>query len=183
MAVQHTRPYLADYIWEAPDDGQRYEVIDGLLYVSATPSLEHQEAVAALLTILRVHVRAEQLGRVIVAPFGVILDKFTGVEPDILFVSHERAHLLKSRGLEGPPDLAVEVLSPSTRRTDREVKFERYARAGIPHYWIIDPLALTLEAYILADGVYVLAANLRDEDHFSPILFPGLTIPLADLWL
>lgn len=183
MALQHSKAYRADYIWQAPDDGQRYEVIDGVLYVSATPSRKHQKVIIVLGSMLHVFTQARQQGEVYTAPFGVALDVFTGVEPDIVYISPERTHLLSDRGLEGPPDLAVEVLSPSTRMIDRGVKMQRYARAGIPSYWIIDPLALTLEAYELREGAYVLAADLRDDDQFSPRLFPGLTIPLAELWI
>ncbi|MCC6383217.1 MAG: Uma2 family endonuclease [Dehalococcoidia bacterium] len=182
MSLQQVTTYRADYIWETPDDGYRYEVIDSVLYVTGTPWRRHQWTSGCLCAMLDAHVQPERRGQ-LYFNLGVALDDVTSVVPDLLYVSRERESLLSDRGVEGPPDLAVEVLSPSTRRTDRVVKFERYARAGVPHYWIIDPIALTLEAYELRQGTYMLTADLRDEDHFSPTLFPGLTIPLSGLWL
>lgn len=182
MALQHTWPLRADYIWDAPDDNRRYEVIDGVLYVSATPSRKHQDVLLALATILRAYAHSLRLGWVSIAPFGVVLDAFTGVEPDLVYVSRARRHLLSDRGVEGAPDLVVEVLSPSTRHIEGGIKMHRYAQAGIQHYWIVDPLAETLEAYELADGGYTRASELRGDDSFRPAVLPGLTFSLAELW-
>ncbi len=182
MAVQHTWPLRAEYIWEAPDDNRRYEVIDGVLYVSAAPSHKHQRVLLALASIMRVYAHPRRLGEVNIAPFGVVLDALTGVEPDLVYISRARRHLRSDRGVEGAPDLVVEVLSSSTRHIDRGIKMQRYARAAIPHYWIIDPLAETLEAYELVAGAYVQTSALRDDDNFSPAVLRGLTFSLAELW-
>ncbi len=182
MAVPREVRYTADYIWQAPDDGNRYEVIDGELYVNPPPSWEHQNTASELLMRVRHHVRARQLGHVVTAPVGVVLDAGAGVQPDLVYVSNEHADIITERGVEGTPDLVVEILSPSTRRNDLGVKMERYAGAGVPHYWIADPRTHTLEARELAGGAYEVTGIYGPGDIFRPSLFPGLEIPIDELW-
>jgi len=182
MAMHSRVQLLAEDIWDTPDDENRYEVIDGELYVTPPPSLAHQHVVSELLAILRTFARAHDLGEVYVAPLGVILQRTSGVQPDIVFISPRRAEIITPRGLEGAPDLAVEVLSPSTASRDRGIKMRQYAASGIEHYWIIDPRRRTLEAYELRTNGYELAASLGESDTFEPPLFPGLSIRLTDLW-
>jgi Uma2 family endonuclease len=165
-----------------PDDGIRYEVIEGLLFGEPSPWRAHQRAAANLLMILRAHVRDRGLGEVFIAPFDVILDRRTVVVPDLVFVSGARAEIVTERAVEGPPDLVVEILSPGSRRRDRVAKLNAYARRGVQHYWLVDPEARTLEAFELEDGGYRLAVAVSGEASFSPALFPGLDIPLAELW-
>jgi Uma2 family endonuclease len=136
--------YRADYLWESPDDGNRYEVIDGELYVSPPPSWMHQYGLGNLYLCLGSWIKAYGLGKIVPAPTGVVLGPDTGVEPDLVYVSREREGIISARGVEGAPDLVVEVLSPSTRATDRGRKMRRYAAAGISHYWILDPRARAL---------------------------------------
>jgi Uma2 family endonuclease len=182
MATRSHIKLLAEDIWDTPDDENRYEIIDGELYVTPPPSLAHQRVVSVLLALLRSHADAHHLGEVFVAPLGVVLDPTSGVQPDIVFVSPRRAEIMSERGLEGAPDLAVEVLSPSTANRDRGIKMRRYAASGIDHYWIIDPRNRTLEAYRLESDGYESVANLTQDDVFQPELFPGLAIRLADFW-
>src|SRR5207253_2863949 len=98
----------------------------------------------------------------------------TAVEPDLLYLSPQRLHLISERGVEGPPELVVEVLSPSTQRRDRTVKLRRYARAGVPHYWIVAPATRSLEAYALGTEGYALTGTYGPGTTFEPPLFPGL---------
>jgi len=174
--------FLATDIWDAPDNGKRYEVIDGALYVSPAPSWFHQEVVAALVGLIWPFVRRHRLGRVVPAPTGVVLDDENGVEPDLIFVSRERESIMTARGIEGAPDLLVEVLSPGTAARDRGIKMRRYAASGVAHHWLIDPLARTLEAYRLAEEGYSLVGRLGAGEVFHPEVFPGLAIPLGELW-
>jgi Uma2 family endonuclease len=182
MALPKKLRYKAIDIWDTPDDGLRYEVIDGELYVSPAPGERHQNASMVLSSILHVHVRTHDLGRVYAAPFGVILDEDNGVQPDIVFVSRERLDIISERGLESAPDLVVEILSPSTRRRDIGIKLRRYAASRVPHYWTLDPRRRTLEARRLVDGEYELTGVYGPGDVFRPELFPGLEIPIDDLW-
>jgi Uma2 family endonuclease len=181
MVARSRVRYAADYIWEAPDDGNRYEVIDGELYVSPPPSWAHQTTSDALVGILRPFVRAHRLGHVVSAP-GVILEPESGVQPDVVFVSNERAEQISERGVEGAPDLVVEILSPSTRSRDRRVKLRRYAAAKVPYYWILDPRTRCPAERKLVNGEYELAGVYGPGMTFRPDLFPGLEIAIDDLW-
>jgi Uma2 family endonuclease len=174
--------YLADYLWESPDDGNRYEVIDGELYVTPPPSWMHQYGLGNLYLCLGSWIKGHGLGKIVPAPTGVVLSPDTGVEPDLVYVSREREDIISARGVESAPDLVVEVLSPSTRATDRGRKMRRYAAAGIPHYWILDPRARALEPYRLTAQGYEMMGRFGPGTVFRPELFPGLEIPIDDLW-
>jgi len=113
---------------------------------------------------------------------GVVLDEETAVQPDLVYVSRERASIISERGVEGPPDLVVEVLPPSTEARDRGAKMRRYAAAGIPHYWLLDVRARAPEAYALGDGGYERSGIYGAGAIFRPVLFPGLEIPIDTLW-
>ena len=181
MVARATR-YKADYIWESPDDGQRYEVIDGELIVSPAPGWSHQRGLGKLYVKVALHVYGLRLGEIVTAPVGVALDDENGVQPDIVYISRERAHQISQRGIEGAPDLVVEMLSPSTQAIDRGKKMRRYAASGVRHYWIVDPRTHILEAYLLGEGSYELVGEFGPGSVFRPSLFPGLEIPIDDLW-
>jgi Uma2 family endonuclease len=174
--------FLATDIWETPDDGKRYEVIDGDLYVTPPPSWGHQVGVGGLYYLLAGHVRARELGYVVPAPVGVVLDEHNGIQPDIVFVSRGRSEIIQERGVFGSPDLVVEFLSPSTRSRDRTVKKRRYAAAGVPHYWMGDPRTRMLETHRLRGDVYQLTGTYGPGDIYRPELFPGLAIPIDEIW-
>jgi Uma2 family endonuclease len=174
--------FKADDIWDTPEDGNRYEVIDGELYVTPPPLEPHQKGSTNLVGYIWRYVHERRLGTVYSAPFGVVLDDENGVQPDIVYVSREREGLIAERGLEGAPDLVVEILSRSTQARDRGVKMKRYATSGIPHYWIVDPRGRALEAYRLVEQGYELTGRFGPGSTFHPQLFPGLEIPIDDLW-
>jgi Uma2 family endonuclease len=174
--------YTADYLWETPDDGNRYEVIDGELYVTPPPVWMHQYGIGRLFWLLADWIFPRGLGKTVTAPVGVVLDAGTGVEPDLVYVARQREAIISERGIEGAPDLVVEALSPSTERRDRGVKLERYARAGIPHYWLLDPRSRVLEPYRLGPQGYELLGRFGPGMMFRPELFPGLEIAIDDLW-
>jgi Uma2 family endonuclease len=164
-----------------PEDGLRYEVIDGFLYSEPSPWRVHQTTLGNLLLILHTHVRERDLGDVFTR-FDVILDPRTVVVPDLVFVARERAGIVTERAVEGAPDLIVEILSLGTTRRDRVAKSNAYARHGVRHYWLVDPEAKTLEARELIEGAYRVLAALAEEEDFRPVLFHELTISLRELW-
>lgn len=182
MALKHSIRFLAEDIWDTPEDGKRYEVIDGELYVSPPPTEPDQRGSANLFAPLWIHVRSNGLGRVYYAPIGVVLDPDDGVQPDIVYVSNERLGIITDRGIFGAPDLIVEVLSPSTRGRDRGIKMRRYAKAGVAHYWMLDPRSLALQVYRLGARGYDAVATFGPGMAFGPELFPGLVITIDDLW-
>lgn len=182
MALPSSVRFKAADIWDAPDDAKRYEVIDGQLYASPPPVREHQGASGVLYGYIWPYVHARRLGWLYAAPIGVTLDDENGLQPDLVYVSREREAILSKRGIEGPPDLVVEILSPSTRSRDRGIKMRRYAAAGVPHCWLVDPRTRALEAYRLGEQGYTLIGKQGPGTIFCPELFPGLEIPIDDLW-
>src|SRR5437867_937442 len=155
MALQAAVKYSAWDIWDTPEDGNRYEVIDGELYVSPPPGVRHQRGSARLHLLVGGYVLARQIGELFFAPIGVLLPgNMSAVQPDLVYVANEHRGIITERGIEGTPDLIVEVLSPSTRSRDRGVKMRAYAAAGVPHYWMLDPRTSALEPYRLGDRGY-----------------------------
>lgn len=174
--------FKADDIWDTPDDGKRYEVIDGALYMTPPPGWGHQRGLGKLYLILGNHVYANALGEIVQAPVGVKLDDENGIEPDMVFVSTARLGIITERGVFGAPDLIVEVLSPGTQARDRGVKMRRYAAAGVPHYWMLNYRNPLLETHRLGAVGYELTGTYRLSDTFRPELFPGLEIAVAEIF-
>ena len=115
------------------------------------------------------------------APVDVILSNTTVVQPDLVHVDPSRAHMITRRGIEGPPTLAVEIISPSTPAIDRVKKLALYARYGVPYYWIVDPDARSIEGYELGAGVYRLVDTVAAEPRALPP-FPGLPLVAGRIW-
>ena len=163
-----------------PDDGRRYQILDGALFVTASPNTRHQIILMRLSAQLHAHVTANRLGLVLPAPADVILADTSIVQPDILFVANDRQAIVSTRGIEGPPTLGVEILSPTTAEMDRRRKRELYARYGVPFYWIVDGDTDAIEMYRLSGGVYELLARPAGSRMIAAEPFPGL--PLTDIW-
>jgi Uma2 family endonuclease len=132
-----TKLTYEDYLL-LPEDGQRHEIIDGEHYVNAAPASRHQHISLNLTLALGLHVRTFRLGQFFYAPFDVVLSPVDVVQPDLVFISNERLHLLGDANLQGAPDLAIEILSPSSRRIDEGLKRKRYDLFGVTEYWIVD---------------------------------------------
>jgi len=184
MAIKIPRSVLTwEHYVELPNDGKRYEIIEGELYVSPAPSEKHQRVSGNLFFELTGYNRVRRLGRVYSAPFDIVLAFTSIVQPDLVFVSRERLSLLTAANLQGAPDLVVEIISPSSTKTDQETKRDLYAKYGVKYYWIVEPLAEWIRAYELgADGLYELVAEAHDRETFAAPPFSELQISLADLW-
>jgi Uma2 family endonuclease len=165
-----------------PEDGRRYELLDGEVYRAPAPLLVHQHISRNLEFILHRHVRERGLGEVYYAPVDVILARTTVVQPDLVFVAKARAAILSERGIEGAPDLVVEILSPATAERDQGTKQQLYARHGVQHYWLVDPAAKTLGELILEGAAYERKATYVAPAHVTPALLPELTIDLAEVF-
>jgi Uma2 family endonuclease len=170
-----------DYV-ELPEDGKQYEILDGELYVSPAPVPRHQAVSRNLLFLLWGFVAQRRLGTIFNAPIDLILAPTTIAQPDLLFIRAGRESIVTDRAVEGPPDLVVEILSPSSSRKDRTTKAGLYARYGIPHYWILDPDERTIEIYELEGGSYRHVVTETGEAVVRSPLFPGLEIHLANVW-
>jgi Uma2 family endonuclease len=167
-----------------PDDGKRHELIDGDHHVTPSPRTKHQKVSGNLFLRLKEHVRRKKSGEVFAAPFDVVLSESDVVEPDLLFVSAARTSIITEDNIQGAPDLVVEILSESTRRTDEIVKRKLYERFGVTEYWIIDPELETVKVYRLRKGVYVRATelSLESRDRLRTPLLPGFDAALAEIF-
>ena len=171
----------ADYV-ALPNDGKRYEIHDGELSVTPAPGRTHQRLVLELGSLLNAHVKARSLGEIDIAPFDVILDDTSIVQPDVVYIARDRSGVVSERGVHGVPTLAIEIMSPSTVQIDRGTKLQLYARHRVPHYWIVDPVARTVEAYTLHAGAYELSVRVAGDEALRAEPFPDLEILLASLW-
>jgi Uma2 family endonuclease len=169
-----------------PNDGRRYEIHDGELSVTPSPSLEHQIISIRLIAALLKWVDANPGGLLLHAPLDVILTDSPGetsiVQPDILYLAPDRLALASTRGIEGGPTLAVEILSPSTRTIDRATKRRLYARYGVPYLWLVDPEARVVEVFALENDRYVLAGRASGPDPIDLPPFTGLALVPDSLW-
>lgn len=165
-----------------PDDGRRYEILDGDLYMSPAPFVFHQRLVLRLATVLKTHVEAQDLGEVFIPPIDVILSKHNVVQPDVVFVSQSRREIVGEKNINGAPDLLVEVLSSSSVERDTRDKRNIYARCGVDHYWLIDPDETRIVELKKVDKAYAQIAEVAGRGQWRPQLFPNLIIDLAKLW-
>jgi Uma2 family endonuclease len=162
-----------------PDDGRRYELYDGEVIVVPMPLPRHQRVALNLSEILREYERATG-GLAFGSPIDIVFSERNVLQPDLTFFTAARRHLLDMlEATRVPPDLAVEVLSRSTEARDRGWKMAAYARFGVPEYWIVDPVANSLEIYRLDSGGYVLDASLGLAGAAGSPTLPGLAIPGA----
>lgn len=172
-----------DYL-RLPDDGRRYEVIRGVLYVAPAPNYDHQLAHWRLLHALSNHVVERQLGVLLSAPFDVILPDgiATPVEPDILFIQEENRPRRGDKNFQGVPDVVVEILSPSTRTYDRKTKLAAYRDAGIPEFWLVDPQTLSVVIYGWKEGQFTEVERGGEGDEIGSIVLPGFRVQVGQLF-
>ena len=156
------RPLTKADLETMPDDGHRYELIDGALIVTPAPSWQRQAVTFELAVLLRAHCPMDL--QVYMAPVDVVLSDTTVMEPDVLVV---RRRDRGDRDIPSVPMLAVEVLSPSTRHIDLMLKRSPLEAAGCPAYWVVDPLGPTLTAWELQDGSYAEVAHVGADGEFS----------------
>lgn len=152
--LQLERPYTASDLAAIDDDHNRYEIIGGELIVSPSPSEGHQRASSRLLRFIATYVETREMGLVYSAPFDVHLGEHDIVEPDVFVVLEKSSSRITARGIVGPPDLIVEIVSPSSSRIDRIRKSALYATFGVPEYWIADPNNGTILAQTLVGQHY-----------------------------
>lgn len=171
-----------DEYMELPNDGKRYEIVDGDLFMSPAPTPKHQKVSRKLQTILILALERTGQGEVYNAPIDVVLGRYDVVEPDLVFIRTDNLRIVGDKNIQGIPDLLIEILSPSTRRSDVLVKSPLYARFGVPAYWIVDPDIDRIEFFALEGGSYKLAQVASSPEVVRPADFPGLEIPLADVF-
>ena len=175
-----------DDLCRMPDDGLRHEIIDGVHYVTPSPNRRHQKLALRLAVEIELYIRQNPAaGEVYFAPMDVIFTKWDVVEPDVLVVTGDQANILTPDNVQGPPALVVEILSPSTRRRDEQIKRRLFERGGVREYWIVDPRRQIVAVFRRgADGSFPRVAELThvDRDVLTTPLMPGLSLALTELF-
>ena len=183
MRGASTKVTYEDYL-ALPETIERIELIDGQLVREPSPGAPHQRIVGNLYDGLRRLVRKQALGTVFLGPLDVVLGPEGEEEvfqPDLLFVARERMAIV-ARVVGGAPDLAVEVLSPSTRRRDREVKRQKYARCGVREFWLVDPAARTVEILTREAGRFVTHGVFSEGASLSSPVLGGVTMAVGEIF-
>ncbi len=162
-------------------DDKRYEVINGRLIEMPAPGFEHQIFSRNLGFLLWEHMKENGLGEVIYAPFDVILSETVVVQPDIVFISKDNLKNIKKGRLFGPPDLVVEIVSPSSYARDRYEKFVLYEKHGVKEYWIVLPGEKVIEVWCLKDGKYVLHSVAVEKGEVESCVLKGLKVKIEEV--
>ena len=169
-----------------PDDGKRHELIDGEHYVTPSPNVRHQQIQGDLFALVWNYLEAHPVGRVFTSRLDVVFSRFDVVEPDIVYLSFERANtVLTKANLQGAPELVIEIGSPSTRQRDETIKRHLYERSGVSEYWVVDPEIDVVRVYRRTrDGGFDRAIELSREagDVLTTDLLPGLDVPLIRIF-
>jgi Uma2 family endonuclease len=167
-----------------PDDGKRHEIIDGEHFVTPSPETGHQAIAVNLVVLLKNFLDAHALGEVFVAPLDVVFSDTDVVEPDLLFVAAEHADRITRKNIRGAPDLVIEILSPSTRKTDEVIKRKLFERFGVAEYWVVDPELETVKVYRRAEKGFARVAELSKEagEMLTTPLLPGFAAPLEKIF-
>jgi Uma2 family endonuclease len=168
-----------------PDDGMRHELIDGEHYVTPSPNRKHQKVSGNLHLLLGTWLEEHPIGQVYYAPFDVVFSEFDVVEPDLLYMSNERASkVLTHANVQGAPEIVIEIGSPGTRKRDETIKRRLYERAGVTEYWIVDPELDTLRVYRRGRDAFDEPLDLKTEsrDVLTTPLLPGLELPLTRIF-
>jgi Uma2 family endonuclease len=167
-----------------PEDGNRYEVIEGELFVSRAPGLPHQILSGNIVYEFKKYLDQTPIGIVVATP-GLVFSQYSGVIPDIVFFTHGRGEeIISGERLVAAPDIVIEILSPGRENIsrDRVAKRQLYAKHGVKEYWIVDSDNRAVEVYRLGGGALELAAMLRDQDEVTSPLLPGFTCPLDNIF-
>ena len=169
-----------------PDDGKQHELIDGEHYVTPSPNVRHQQIQGDLFALVWNYLEARPVGRVFTSRLDVVFSRFDVVEPDIVYLSYERANtVLTKANLQGAPELVIEIASPSTRQRDETIKRHLYERSGVSEYWVVDLEIDVVRVYRRTrDGGFDRAIELSREagDVLATDLLPGLDVPLIRIF-
>ena len=165
-----------------PDDGRRYEVLNGVLYMAPAPVEPHQSASVNIVIYLGTFLRSGGLGKIYHAPFDVELSPDNVVQPDLIVVLNDNLQVITHERIVGAPDLVVEIASPSTATHDRNRKLRTYEMAGVREYWIVDPYARTVEILVLEQAKYRVLGVYQGQSSLPSRVLPGLPVRVAQLF-
>ena len=166
-----------------PEDGKRYEVIRGVLHVSPAPETLHQLIHADLFGLFHQFVKSRRLGKVLSSPTDVLLRGLTSpIQPDILFVSRERLHIVKKPHILGAPDLVIEILSPSNTSAEVKMRLDVFAEGGVNECWVVDPETRMIEVHAREGTQFRLLARYGSDDAARSRVLEGLEVPVAGVF-
>ncbi len=170
---------------EIPDgDTSVYELINGEIMRRASPNSPHQDLFRELFLTIGIHVKQNKLGKTYSAPYDVVLDDESVPQPDIFFVSKEREFIINPKnGVEGAPDLIIEILSKGTAKYDKGAKKDLYERFQVKEYWIADPVRRSIEVYGLVDGRYKLVSFAEEEGKITSEVLGGFELEVSTLFI
>ena len=185
-AFQWTPPLQGRWTYQdykrLPDNGMRYEVIEGELYMTPAPSTKHQRILLALVIRLSDYLKRHPLGELFFAPVDVRMGNLANpVQPDLLFIARDRLNIVKEDYIDGAPDLIAEALSPGSQSYDRRTKFNLYARAGVKEYWLIDPQSCVVEIYVLRGQAYAPLGDFNSDQLLRSEILPNLNLSAKEL--
>lgn len=172
----------ADYA-AIPDDGNRYEVLKGVLYMSPAPTPPHQRVSVRLTVFLFQFVEAAGYGQVFHAPTDVELGPGDIVQPDEFVLLNANIGQVGDKRVFGAPDLVIEILSPSTMYHDLHGKLDAYERAGVPECWIVNPGERTVELFVLENGMYRSMGAFQGDDVLPTQIVPDWSVPVGQLFM
>lgn len=181
MSAPLVAPFTTADYREMPNDGRRYQVVEGELFTAPTPNSFHQFVQKNLLFILEGYLLLHPVGTVLGAPCDVYLDDFSLFQPDVLYVTREHDARIQADGIHGAPDLVIEILSPSSAALDRR-KRGLLAKAGTVEFWQIDPALRQLQRFVFNESAAKPIALIDEPESFTSPLFPGLTLAIAQIF-
>jgi len=180
IPIRHDLTY-DDYL-TLPDDGMRYEIIEGDLFMTPARVPKHQKISGRIFRRLEEFIRKNDLGDVFYAPCDVVFSPRDVVQPDILYISRQRSHLITEKNIQGAPDLIVEITSPNTEAVDKGRKKALYQRWGVKEYWIVDMIKEEIEVWNLQAGVYQLHGHYTRNDVVKSSLLKGLKVSVTEIF-
>lgn len=184
LALAEELLYTVDDWENFPDDGRRYEIIEGEKIVSTAPRFIHQLLVKRFVKLLSLHVDEKNLGEVLPTP-GIIFSKKDGVIPDVIFISRSRLRLfLLDDKIQGAPELVVEIMSPGKRNMERDrvTKLKLYSRFPVEEYWIVNPMRKQIEVFRTTQHGLRPIEVLNETDKLVSPLFPDFSLSLTELF-
>lgn len=170
-----------DYL-ELPDDGNRYEIIEGELIMSPAPYTIHQEVSLNIVVELANFIRKKKIGKIYYAPTDIILSDINIVQPDILFISKENLQIITEKNIKGVPDLIIEIISPSTGYHDLRGKKDIYEKFGVKEYWLVDPQKRWVELYLNIEQKFELQKRLKEKGILKSLVLKGFEIGLETIF-
>ena len=171
-----------DYVRLTPPDSGNYELHNGQIIFMATPIPLHQLVSNNLATDLTVHIRKYKLGRIFTAPMDTVFTSVDTFQPDILFLSNERLHLIGDKKIEGAPDLVVEILSPSNKPKEMGYKKVIYEMTNVREYWVINLDKQILTQYENIEGEFVIRQVCKKNDTLKSFVIDGFETAVSGLF-